>query len=93
MICERFDQVVDGQRISGFICSDRRRRRCAFCSASSTKLCDGPPRPGSKKKTCDAPLCARHATHLAGHDVDYCPPHADLVRSRIQLEFGLGDRP
>lgn len=51
----------------------RRRRRCRWCSAPSTKLCDFKA-PGAKR-TCDASMCDRHAKSI-GPDLDRCPDHA-----------------
>lgn len=76
MTCE-FVDIPDGGR--AVVCSDRKRVRCAYCQAWSTKLCDGPPREGSRKKTCDRPLCPAHAVHVAGKDIDFCPEHAGLA--------------
>ncbi len=58
----------------GIICGPRApRRRCsvAGCCEWMAKLCDHP----KGRKTCDARLCARHATP-AGPDRDLCPDHA-----------------
>lgn len=46
-------------------------RRCIVCGHPASKLCDHP----QGKRTCDAPLCERHAVHIAP-DTDYCPDHA-----------------
>jgi hypothetical protein len=57
------------------VCSRTRRRRCQFCSDFAPLLCDGPPPPNSKRrksKTCDAPICRRHAKSV-GPDRDLCP--------------------
>jgi hypothetical protein len=56
----------------------QRMKDCKFCLANggrkvpSTKLCDFPIGNG---KTCDAPICDRHATG-AGPDIDHCPVHS-----------------
>jgi hypothetical protein len=74
MTCD-FIQMPGGG--TAVICSHTRRRRCSACGElRATKLCDGPPAPGSRKKTCDADLCTRCAVHVDGKDVDYCPRHA-----------------
>ena len=70
MTCE-FIQLPGGGTM--IVCSrGRRSRPCAFCKATSSRLCDGPPPAKSRKKTCDKPLCATHATH-DGPDRDLCP--------------------
>jgi hypothetical protein len=72
MTCERF--VLPGG-IVGFICTSGRRSRpkpCKVCGADSTKLCDGPPPAGVRRKTCSAPICDAHATPT-GEDLDLCP--------------------
>jgi len=53
------------------------RRRCKWCSAWSTKLCDGPRAHNPaivshQRKTCDAPMCDEHAKSI-GPDRDLCP--------------------
>lgn len=59
---------------AAIVCSRGRRRRCAICGEiGAEKLCDGPPPIGSKRKTCDRPLCSKCATHVPGHDLDFCP--------------------
>jgi hypothetical protein len=47
-------------------------RRCSAlgCTRRSTRLCDYPTPTGS----CDKPLCAAHARHVA-HNVDHCSSH------------------
>jgi hypothetical protein len=66
--------VSDDGKISGFVCGPRGKRRdvrsCAFCTTIHTLLCDF--KVGGK--TCDKPLCARHAVKIA-REVDYCPDH------------------
>lgn len=42
------------------------------CCRWATTLCDFPVGEG---KTCDRPMCKRHATSV-GPDRDYCPAHA-----------------
>ncbi len=53
-----------------------RRRHCRaplpdgrLCGAGAPLLCDGPAEGG---KTCDLPICAKHALHV-GRDRDLCP--------------------
>jgi hypothetical protein len=73
MICTPFDQVINGERVSGFICSSGRRQRCMVCRKNwATKLCDGPAPAGSRKKTCDLPMCSQCAKSV-GEDRDLCP--------------------
>lgn len=73
MPCEHRDGMI--------ICSrGRRTPPCKFCQANgsfkpSTKLCDFPVGEG---KTCDAPICDRHATSV-GPNQDYCPVHKGKV--------------
>jgi hypothetical protein len=45
--------------------------RCYICDAPATKVCDAPVEKG---RTCDRPVCARHATPL-GQGLDVCPAH------------------
>lgn len=68
MACERMDLPGGGTAI---VCG-LRRRRCATCGSEGTLLCDGPPRAGAKKKTCDAPICKAHAKEI-GPDQHLCP--------------------
>lgn len=51
--------------------SGARRRRCSSCSAWAGFLCDFEVLPG---KTCDKPLCGRHAIPV-GRDLHLCPYH------------------
>lgn len=61
----------------GIVCSrGPARRRCAFCGAWSTKLCDWPAGPG---KTCDRPLCDKHAVNV-GPNRDWCPNHPKAIK-------------
>jgi hypothetical protein len=74
MTCD-FVQMPGGG--TAVICSHTRRRRCSVCGElRASKLCDGPPAPGSRNKTCDVDLCTRCAVHVDGKDVDFCPRHA-----------------
>ncbi len=84
MICQHVQMPGGGTAI---VCSEGRRRRCSCCSGWSTKLCDGPPPAGSKRKTCDVPLCSGCARHVDGQDLDYCPTHAELAGGRGQLQL------
>jgi hypothetical protein len=60
--------------------SASKAQACCACARRATLLCDGPPPPGAKRKTCDAPLCPEHAVHV-GPDRDLCPACADPRRS------------
>lgn len=70
MACERI--AFPGSEKGAFLCARGRSRapRCRSCGAVATRLCDHEVAPG---KTCDAPLCARHA--LRRGERDLCPPH------------------
>lgn len=52
------------------------------CGRMGGKLCDAPAGKdlGGKPLTCDMPLCEKHATHVDGKDLDYCPRHAALAK-------------
>lgn len=65
------------------------RTRCGVpgCWAEGAKLCDFPVERKGKPGTCDAKLCAQHATSV-GEDKDYCPPHAKRAREREEAARG-----
>jgi len=69
--CKVVNQPGGGAAI---VCSRGRRpkQKCIACNAEAPLLCDWPVGDG---KTCDAPICRRHAVHV-GPDRDYCPEHA-----------------
>jgi len=79
-MCERIDL---GGGIYGIVCGSRRREKlCAICGDPSTKLCDFPITVKGKTKTCDLPLCNRHASDRGEQTIDgkidrvnYCPDH------------------
>lgn len=52
-----------------------------LCLRMGGKLCDAPAGLdlAGKPLTCDMPLCVKHATHVDGKDLDYCPRHAHLA--------------
>lgn len=50
------------------------------CGALAPFLCDFP----AGKRTCDAPLCAAHATEV-GLDRHYCPRHAGQTPPQPEL--------
>jgi len=69
------------------ICSRGPQQRCA-CGRPCTKLCDfivSSPQQITHKKTCDKPMCDRCAVHV-GPELDYCKPHADIMRQREKGE-------
>jgi hypothetical protein len=57
------------------------------CGRMSDKVCDAPAGQdlAGKPLTCDMPLCEKHATHVDGQNVDYCPRHADLAPAKLPL--------
>lgn len=72
MACESISFPGGGE---GFVCTTGRRRRaarCDFCRAEHQFLCDAEVAHG---RTCDAKLCADHAT-VVGKDRHLCAPHA-----------------
>lgn len=69
MICT---PINFGGGVTGIVCTRGRRRPCAFCKATASKLCDGPPPAKSRKKNCDKPLCTTHAAP-DGPERDLCP--------------------
>lgn len=54
----------------GVVCG-RGIQPCHYCGAKTDTLCDGPPRAGSRSKTCDRPCCPAHSKHV-GRDRDLC---------------------
>jgi hypothetical protein len=62
----------------GFACTHgRTTKRCAYCGRPSDRLCDFPVLRDGKRTTCDAALCSRCTTRIAG-DGDLCRSHAPL---------------
>lgn len=55
------------------------------CFRMGGKLCDAPVGEtyGGQTLTCDMPLCAKHATHVEGQDLDYCPRHRQLAAAPL----------
>jgi hypothetical protein len=56
------------------------------CGRIGGKLCDAPRESGpsaGRWGTCDMPLCSKHATHVDGKDLDYCPRHAHLAHLAV----------
>jgi len=65
----------------GIILCSRGRARCQWCNSEHTLLCDGPGKePGN---TCDAKMCARHATKFRrnGKKLDFCPDCTTAARA------------
>lgn len=58
------------------------------CGRSGGKLCDGPRGPYSQlgSATCDMSICSRHATHVEGEDLDYCPDHYHLAAPAAAID-------
>jgi hypothetical protein len=79
-----------GNGTTGIICTRGPRKfvPCSVpgCGRPSVRLCDWPVTRAGVKGTCDAKLCARHATHV-GPDRDYCPPHAKLAPKQEALKL------
>jgi len=69
------------------ICSRFGRRAkqwpCIVCGKLTKTLCDGPSE--TRGQTCDRPVCSEHATHLDGHDIDYCPQHDSSEKRRLSM--------
>jgi hypothetical protein len=67
-------------KIGGFtaiVCTrGQRKRRCSHpgCRDWMVVLCDAKLENG---KTCNKPLCRRHARHVEGKDLDYCVSHGN----------------
>jgi hypothetical protein len=60
------------------VCSrGQRSTPCAYCGRPSSRLCDFPVTRNGKRGTCDAALCARCTSKIAG-DGDLCRAHAPL---------------
>jgi hypothetical protein len=73
----------------------RKVNLCRFCLKDDRlrqlagKLCDfvvSPPQQITHKRTCDAPICDKHATSV-GKNLDYCPDHKHVAPQKA-LEFG-----
>lgn len=65
----------------------KRPPNCLWCDSISTKLCDfslSHPSQVTHRKTCDAPMCDRHAKSI-GPNLDCCPEHAHLAPEQPQL--------
>lgn len=66
----------------------RKPRRCAYCSAPGTQLCDHVVGAGSQ--TCDTPVCREHAHHVEP-DRDYCRAHLPAGGSSMTTPTSLFD--
>jgi hypothetical protein len=84
MICEGL-KLPNG--VSAIVCSRRRpAKRCAFCTAKATKLCDfEKERNWRGVNTCDKPLCDRHAINV-GRNRDHCHDHPRAAGAQLPLE-------
>jgi hypothetical protein len=60
----------------------------AICGRLGDTLCDAPAGTdlAGKPLTCDMPICERHATHVAGRDLDYCPRHKHLAPGSLPFD-------
>lgn len=65
-----------GQDTFAIACG-RARKRCRYCNGGADRLCDFPVLRDGKRGTCDAPICSRCTTRIAG-DGDLCRAHAPL---------------
>lgn len=77
MPCEKM-KIPGGTMI---VCSrGQKQRRCSAggCGEKASRLCDFALNNG---KTCDRALCSTHAMRLNDLDLDYCRPHADIIRN------------
>lgn len=86
--------TIDG-RPAGFICTARgssRRVPCRWCASDRVSLCDGPARPGLKRKSCSAQLCNTHRTQV-GPDVDLCPDCLPLLPQLVVTGALMADHP
>lgn len=77
MPCSPFSIETPQGRVTGIICTRRRKVPCAFCQAPHTHLCDYPMANG---KTCDRKLCPQHRTRVS-RDRDYCPEHMGAIKT------------
>lgn len=77
--------------IGVIVCSRRTARECHYCAkrVSDTRLCDYPVTRSGKPATCDVVMCARCATP-GGKNIDYCRPHAQLMREPRQRGVSNG---
>jgi len=66
------------------ICGRGRVPVCRWCRNDGVRLCDFPLGGG---KTCDAPICRRHALQV-GPETDVCPNHRRNFQSQQGSLFG-----
>ena len=86
MTCE----VKDLKGTMAIVCGRRASKSCRYCHGASSRLCDFPVVREGKRGTCDAPLCSRCTTRIAG-DGDLCRAHAPLWdMARGQAKVGPG---
>ena len=78
------DPVDLGNGRAALVCSrgGRRSSPCRYCGRASSRLCDFPVTRGLHKGTCDAPLCDRCTSRIAGNG-DLCRAHAPLWDAAI----------
>ncbi len=75
---------------TAIVCGPRRpRKKCRFCGAAATLLCDfANTIDSSDPSTCDKPLCERCAMHE--DNLDLCPDHPKRAPPRgRQLALAL----
>lgn len=70
----------DKGKAEGFICG-KSIKPCHFCGAMTDYLCDYPI---GNSKTCDLPLCDKHA-NKSGGDVDFCPIHYAQFKGKPEV--------
>lgn len=70
MVC----RTINTGGITAIVCTRGARPIRCKCGARGDKLCDWPIGDG---KTCDKPMCDRHATNV-GKNLDYCKIHAKM---------------
>lgn len=65
--------------VTAVVCTrGRKRRRCVYCEAWSTRLCDYPFTGPKAGKTCDAAMCDRHTHRI--NELDYCRAHKEALQ-------------
>ena len=88
MSCETIQIPGAGTAI---VCTRSRRSipTCSIdgCQGRATLLCDADTTRAGRARTCDAPICAAHATTV-GHDLHHCPKHAHVAAPQKELFHG-----